>query len=99
MDEIRTVLQDGDAPEVLRAWINGPIQAERRGEFCACPEPDITGRKSYLCFRCGRYNLERKTAIERAMNAPHPFEPMGGDPISSQFCGFCAFGVDDPRHS
>jgi hypothetical protein len=88
----------GDARGLLREWVRGPIQAEARGEFCECEEPDLTGRKSPICFRCDRYNLKRRAEIEAALEAPHPFEPMGDDQFRSQFCDFCARGKADYRH-
>ena len=73
MGKIDEAIDSGDAKAIVRAWI-GAMRAEAEGRFCVCEQPDLTGRKSYLCFACDLPNMERKAEIETAMLAPHPFE-------------------------
>ena len=73
MSEIDEMMVNGDARGLLRAFAKSEL-AEREGRFCECEQPDLTGRKSYLCFACGLKNIARKAEIEATMQAPHPYE-------------------------
>lgn len=89
-----------DSRGLLREWAKTE-RAAREGRFCSCEQPDLTGRKSHLCFACGLYNLGRKAEIEAAMRAPHPYEVVErfrgrwGEDVC---CDFCAMSRKDPRH-
>lgn len=90
----------GDARGLLREWAKSE-RAASEGRFCECPEPDLTGRKSHMCFGCGLYNLARKAEIEAAMSAPHPYEVMERVHrlLVDSCCAFCAMPRKDPRHA
>lgn len=101
MGKLDDAMEADDARGLLRAWARGPLQAEARGDYCDCDEPDLTGRKSHLCFRCDRYNLARKAEIESAMQQPHPYEVIErfrGGPWEGSCCDFCAWPKTHPLH-
>ncbi len=93
------LMERGDARGLLREWAKSE-RAASEGRFCQCDAPDLTGRKSHLCFGCGLYNLARKAEIEAAMLAPHPYEtnerlhPL----LKDVCCDFCAMPRKDARH-
>ena len=97
MDNADDTIHRADARAVLRGWALA-IKADANGEPCQCSEPDLTGRRSHLCFRCGLYNVQRKAEIARAMGIPHEFEQERDRGILSLFCGFCTYPKDDARH-
>lgn len=100
MSTIDEALDSGDPKAILREWVKSE-RAAQAGQFCQCETPDLTGRKSHLCFGCGLYNLARKAEIEAAMVAPHPYEVVErfrgrwGEDIC---CDFCAMPRKDARH-
>lgn len=105
MSKIDEALDSGDPKTILREWAKSE-RAASEGRFCQCEMPDLTGRKSHLCFGCGLYNLKRKAEIEAAMVAPHPYEVMdrhGRKPLHpllvDSCCDFCAWPRKDPRHN
>jgi hypothetical protein len=97
MGDPNDTIHRADARAVLKGWALA-IKADATGDACQCPEPDLTGRRSHLCFGCGLYNAKRKAEIGRAMGAPHDFEREADRGILSLFCGFCTYPKDDARH-
>ena len=91
MGSIDDAIAAGDAPALVRATVRA-MRAEAEGQFCRCQNPDLTGRKSYLCFACELPNIERKREIEAAMASPHPFEPIerAHRLLIDLCCDFCA---------
>lgn len=99
MSKIDDALESGDPKAILREWARSE-RAASEGRFCQCETPDLTGRKSHLCFGCGLYNLKRKAEIEAAMVAPHPYEVMERvhPLLKDSCCDFCAWPRKDQRH-
>lgn len=99
MGEIDDAIERGDVKAIVKAGI-GAMIAESEGRFCQCPEPDLTGRKSYLCFACGLPNMGRKAEIEAAMQQPHPYEVMERTHplLKDSCCDFCAWPKSHPLH-
>lgn len=100
MSEIDDSIDSGDVRGMLRHWAKSEI-AEAEGRYCQCETPDLTGRKSYLCFACGLKNLARKAEIEAAMQASHPYEVNDRYHVllRDSCCDFCAFSRADARHA
>ena len=101
MSKFDELIDQGDARGILREWAKTE-RAANEGRFCECSEPDLTGRKSHLCFGCGLYNLKRKAEIEAAMVAPHPFEPRSDlkhPMLIDLCCDFCSQARNHPRHA
>lgn len=100
MSDIDKVLESGDPKAILREWAKSE-RAASEGRFCQCETPDLTGRKSHLCFGCGLYNLKRKSEIETAMQQPHPYEIIErfrGGLWEGTCCDFCAWPKTHPLH-
>jgi len=99
MGTIDDAIDRGDVGAIVRAGI-GAMRAEAEGRYCQCPQPDLTGRKSYICFACDLPNMTRKREIEAALVAPHPFEPNERlHPLLIDLCcDFCAAARTSPRH-
>lgn len=101
MSKIDDLIESGDARGLLREWARSEI-AEREGRFCQCAQPDLTGRKSYLCFACGLKNMARKAEIEAAMVAPHGYEVVErfkGRIAEDICCDFCSMPRAHPIHA
>ncbi len=65
--------------------------------FCACAEPDVTGR-DLMCVRCNLEVKAQRERREREMSEPHPYEPMSSNGRDFEMCGFCSRWKDDPIH-
>ena len=104
MSNFDDLIVAGDSRGLLREWARSE-RAAREGRFCQCETPDLTGRKSHLCFSCNLYNLARRAEIEAAMLAPHPYEILDRRGRGSvhpllvdSCCDFCAMPRKDSRH-
>lgn len=100
MGEIDDAIERGDVKAIVKAGI-GAMIAEGQGRYCQCSAPDMTGRKSYLCFACGLPNMERKSEIEAALQQPHPYEVIEkfrGGLWEGTCCDFCAWPKAHPLH-
>lgn len=99
MGKIDDAIDNGDVRAILKAGV-GAMRAEAEGRYCGCAAPDLTGRKSYVCFACDLPNMARKQEIEAALVAPHPFEP--NDRLHRLLvdlcCDFCSQARSHPRH-
>lgn len=99
MGRIDDAIDRGDVRAIIRAGI-GAMKAEAEGRYCRCGQPDLTGRKSYICFACDLPNMARKAEIEAALVAPHPYEvAIRLHPLLRDLCcDFCAMPRKDRRH-